>query len=207
MSEVARRDASGNIHAREQDRTSTGISHLRCHPDLRPPTLRNLAQSVPIFAISRRGGNPDDADHRIQQGPLDFDDDPGLDACRLVRGRHGAGGIVSRSADRRPSTYGRFAFRLPAGATRSPPENGTTSRPGDEAKRRALTGSPGAQVCESGPEPAVPSCTQCAAARRGPGRRPRRRDRIVVLDIVVTRGRVGIRRRRPDDDRASPGCW
>ena len=203
---VARRiaclEACGDIHAGGQDRTSSRISHLGCNSDLRPPAIRNLARSVPIFAISRTGGNPNDSDHRIQQGSLDFDDDLGLDAPRLVRGRHGPGVIAFHYAGRRPSTDGRFAFGLPARASRWPPQNGGASRPGDEAEpqnggasragdeaeRSALARGPGAQVCKSGPESAVPSRTCRDAARRGPGRRLRRRGRVVVFGIVVSGG-------------------
>ena len=76
------------------------VSHLGCNSGLRPPAIRNLAGSVPIFAISQTGGNPNDSDYRIQQGSLDFDGDSGLDARRLVRGRDGAGGIAPGSAGR-----------------------------------------------------------------------------------------------------------
>ena len=68
-----------------------------------------------------------------------------------------------------PSPGGRFAFGCPARATRSPPQDGGTSRPGDEAERGALAGGPGAQGGESGPEPGVPCSTRRDAVQRTPG--------------------------------------
>ena len=45
---------------------------------------------------------------------------------------------------------------------------------GDEAERGALTGGPGAQGGESGPEPAVPCGTRCDEVQRNAGRRHHR---------------------------------
>ena len=108
--QIARSRANGDIHAGVQDRTPQPVSHPGRHSDLRSPVIRNLARSVPIFAISRNGGNRNDSDHRIQERSLDFDGDPGLDACRLVRGRHGPGWIAVHSAGRRPPIDSRFAL-------------------------------------------------------------------------------------------------
>ena len=107
--QIARLEANGDIHAGGQDRTSSRISHPGCNSDLRPPAIRNLARSVPIVAISRTGGNPNDSDHRLQQGSLDFDDDPGLDARRLVRGAMGQEGSPPF---RRSTPFHRRPFRL-----------------------------------------------------------------------------------------------
>ena len=53
------------------------------------------------------------------------------------RRRDGAGGIALGSAGQRPSPGGRFALGCPPRAARSPPQDGATSRPGDQAERRA----------------------------------------------------------------------
>src|SRR5271167_4878392 len=67
---------------------------------------------------------------------------PRLDDRGLALGRHGAGGIALGSAGQRPSPGGRFALGCPPRAARSPPQDGATSRPGDQAERGALTGGP-----------------------------------------------------------------
>ena len=69
------------------------------------------------------------------------------------------------------------AVGCPTRVTRSPPQDGGTARPGDEAERGALAGGPGAQGGESGPEPGVPSDTRRDAVQRTPGRRHRQRSR------------------------------
>ena len=66
-------EANCIIHAVKQDRTSSTVSTRPGRNfDRRPPAIRNLARSVPIFAVIRTGGNPNDTYHRLRQASLDF---------------------------------------------------------------------------------------------------------------------------------------
>ena len=70
-----------------------------------------------------------------------------------------------------------------------------------KAERTALAGGPGAQTRESGPERGGRRPGRRDAARRGPGRRLRQTGRTVGHAPGDQRGRLGIRRRRPDEGR------
>src|SRR5271157_4331840 len=67
-------------------RSKTGSQILHSLPapgrvsDRRPPAIRNLARSVPIFAIIRKVGNPNDTYHRLRQASLDFHRGPSTTA-------------------------------------------------------------------------------------------------------------------------------
>src|SRR5215468_9971158 len=88
--------------------------------DHRPSALRKLAGSVLVLMLLGTGGNPSDANLGVRPVSLDVLGDPGRDACRLARGRPGAGGISFGAAEQEPSPGGRSVLGCLPRVTRSP---------------------------------------------------------------------------------------